>query len=462
MRIPSLFLTALLLLPLGASAGQDKPAGHARQAFDQWLAAHNSGADADLQAFNQKYDKENDYRWFVDFRESIGHLKLLEVRADTPRRVDALVLSEWGNAMLASIIFKDDAGFTFDEMRFENVPTPEAFKPEPMAWTALVQDAGRRLDALQAQGKLSGSFLMSCRGQPDFEWHGGLADREASLPVTGATRFRMASLGKMFTAVAILQLADAGRLSLDDPLSRHLPDYPNQAVARAVTLRHLLTHTAGTGDVFDDAFPKISASLKTHRDHWGAFASKPLEFKPGTRERYSNYGYILLGAVIEAVSGEDYYDYVQRHIFTVAGMTSTGSEPETVAIPDRALAYTQTEGRWTRETSRLPWRGTAAGGGYTTTRDLARFATALQEGRLLSAESLAAATRAQNLKGWYGYGFMVSGDGRDRQFGHEGGAPGMNGILNVRPAQGCTVVGLSNFDPNSMANVVNFATRRLP
>ena len=115
-----------------------------------------------------------------------------------------------------------------------------------------------------------------------------------------------------------------------------------------------------------------------------------------------------------------------------------------------------------RETATLPWRGTAAGGGYTTARDLVKFATALQGAKLISAESLAAATRPQNHKGWYGYGFMVSGDGHDRQYGHEGGAPGMNGILNVRPAQGCTVVGLSNFDPSTMANVVNFVTWRLP
>lgn len=427
-----------------------------------WLAAHNSGESSELQAFNDRYDKENDYKWYVDFRESVGQLQLLEVKSDTPTRVDALVLSEWGNAMLASIIFEDDDDFAFDQMRFESVPTPDAFKPDPMAWEILVQEATRRLNGLEAEGKLSGGFLMSCKGQQDFEWYGGLADREASIPVSAATRFRMASLGKMFTAVAILQLADAGRLSLDDPLSRHLPEYPNQTVARAITLRQLLNHTSGTGNVFNDEFPKISASLKTHKDYWRAFASEALEFDPGTKEGYSNYGYILLGSVIEAVSGQSYYDYVEQHIFHPAGMTSTGAEPETASIPDRANAYTEIEGKWVRETAMLPWRGTAAGGGYTTSRDLVKFATALQEGMLISAESLGAATRPQNLKGWYGYGFMVSGDGHDRQFGHEGGAPGMNGILNVRPAQGCTVVGLSNFDPNSMANVVNFVTRRLP
>lgn len=457
-----LFLAALLLIPLTSGAEQKAPAGYAKEAFDMWLAAHNSGEPSKLEAFNTRYDKGGDYKWYVNFRQSAGQLQLLEVRTDTPTRVDALVIDEWSNAMLASIIFEDDDEFAFDQMRFEGVPTPDVFKPAPMEWADLVQEAMRRLDGLEAEDKLSGSFLMSCKGQPDFEWGGGLADRDASTPVSAATRFRMASLGKMFTAVAILQLADAERLSLDDPLSRHLPEYPNQAVAGAITLRQLLNHTSGTGNVFNDDFPKISESLKTHKDYWGAFASKALEFDPGTEEGYSNYGYILLGSVIEAVSGESYYDYVEQHIFRPAGMTSTGAEPETTAIPDRANAYTEIEGKWVQETARLPWRGTAAGGGYTTPRDLVKFATALQEGKLISEDSLAAATRSQNIKGWYGYGFMVSGEGRDRQYGHEGGAPGMNGILNVRPAQGCTVVGLSNFDPNSMANVVNFMTRRLP
>lgn len=158
--------------------------------------------------------------------------------------------------------------------------------------------------------------------------------------------------------------------------------------------------------------------------------------------------------MIEAASGQSYYDYVEQHIFRPAGMKSTGAEPEAASVPERANAYTQIDGKWVRETARLPWRGTAAGGGYTTAHDLLRFASALQGGQLVSPESLAAATEPQNLKGWYGYGFMVSGDDQDRQYGHEGGAPGMNGILNVRPAQGCMVAGLSNLDPSTMANVV--------
>lgn len=440
--------------PVAADAGQE--------AFNLWLVAHNANDRALFEAFNKKYQYPADPQIDIDFRESVGRLEFIEFRRSSATGVEALVISEWGNALLARIGLAADDPLQMESMEFENVPTPAEHRPAPMPLDALEAEAKRRLDALAAQDKVSGSVLLARDGQPVFEWHGGMADREAAVPVTAATQFRMASLGKMFTAVAILQLAEAGKLSLDDRLSKHLPDYPNKTVADAVTLRQLLTHTAGTGNIFDDEFPKISDTLRTHRDYWGAFAAAPLDFEAGSQEQYSNYGYLLLGSVIEAVSGQSYYDYVDGHIHRPAGMTATGSEPESVSVPRRAHAYTRTEGEWTRETRTLPWRGMAAGGSYTTAGDLMRFATALQDGTLLSAESLQAATRPQNLKGWYGYGFMVSGDGDRRQFGHEGGAPGSNAILNVRPATGYTVVGLGNFDPSTLANIVNFVTHRLP
>lgn len=457
------FLLVPLLLVSSSLFAAPKPSTEsAKDVFDQWLAAHNSADRTQLEAFTNRYDEKPDADWLVGFSESTGSLQLLEVRTDTPTKVDVLVLSEWGNAMVATIELKPGVAPKISNMQFEGVPTPEAYKPAAMEWDALVREARRRLDVLEAQDKLSGSFLMSCAGKPAFEWNGGLADREASIPVSSTSRFRMGSLGKMFTAIAILQLADAGRLSLDDTLARHLPDYPNQAVARAITLRQLLNHTGGTGNVFNDDFPKVSASLKTHRDYWKAFASTPLEFQPGTQELYSNTGYLLLGSVVEAVSGQSYYDYVQEHIFGPAGMTFTGAEPEAVPVTGLTHIYARTDGKWVRETATLPWRGTAAGGAYTTTHDMLKFATALQRGKFMSAKSLAAATMAQNLKGWYGYGFMVSGEGRQRQFGHEGGAPGNHAVLKVLPQQGCTIVGLSNFDPGAMGSVASFVTGRLP
>lgn len=466
MTLAKLLLTALLTLPCVAVAvavAEPKAASsHTEQAFDAWLSAHNSGDRKQLEAFNTKYKVTNDVQIDLDFRESMGSFRLVEVKSATPNFIEALVVSEWGNALLARLTFDPKDTFDLTDMEFEGVPTPDAFKLKPLPLDELAADTKRRLDALAAEQKLSGSFLIARDGQPVFKWAGGFADREAAAPITPQTRFRMASLGKMITAVAILQLAEDGRLSLDDRLSRHLPDYPNQDAARKVTLRQLLNHTSGMGEIFVEDFPKISGSLKTHRDYWGKFAATPLEFEPGTKDRYSNYGYILLGSVVEAVSGQSYYDYVDQHIYRSAGMTSTGALPESEPVPDRAHAYTKVDGKWSRETALLPWRGTAAGGGYTTARDLMKFATALMDGTLLSPDSLDSATRPQNQKAWYGYGFMTSGEGDERQFGHEGGAPGMNAVLNVRPAKGYVVVGLSNLDPATMGTMVNFATRRLP
>ncbi|WP_225540692.1 serine hydrolase domain-containing protein [Xanthomonas sp. XNM01] len=452
----------VLMISFGARAGTDLPSAPARQVFDRWLAAHNAGERELLAAFNAAYGVTTDVEDDLEFRESFGRLQLAEVRAETPTGITVVLVSEWGRALLATIGIEQAKVLRLSGMRFEGVPMPEAFRPRPMPMDALVEEARRRLDALAAEDRLSGSFLLAHAGRPLFAWHGGLADREASVPVSAETRFRFASLGKMFTAVAVLQLVEAGRLELDAPLSTYLPDYPNRAVADAVTLRHLLSHTGGTGEVFDARFSAISSTLRTHRDYWPVYAPAPLAFAPGSDDGYSNYGYILLGSVIEAVSGQSYYDYVAHHIFDPAGMGATGAEPESVEVPGRAHAYTRVDGRWVRETASLPWRGTAAGGGYTTAGDLMRFAAALADGRLLSEASLRMATQPQNTKGWYGFGFLVGGDGAQRQYGHEGGAPGANAVLNVRPATGHVVIGLSNQDPATMEQTVNFITQRLP
>lgn len=295
-----------------------------------------------------------------------------------------------------------------------------------------------------------------------MNWHGGAADRLHGLAIDEATRFRLGSLNKMFTAVAILQLQEAGRLSLDDRIGVHLDNYPNQEVANTVSIRQLLNHTSGLGDIFGEEFERRSQSIRTLSDYWNLASAAPLGSPPGSEDGYSNYGYILLGSIIEAVSGQSYYDYVDEHIHRVAGMDSTGSEPESTPMRGRALAYSKVDGKWVHETRTLPWCGTSAGGGYSTVGDLVKFAQALRGGKLISHASLALATSPQNNKGWYGYGFMVSGQGAERQYGHEGGAPGANAVLVVLPAAGYVVVGLSNVDPGAMENAVNFIVHRLP
>lgn len=267
-------------------------------------------------------------------------------------------------------------------------------------------------------------------------------------------------MNKMFTAVATLQLVEAGKLALDDPIGKHLPDYPNKDVASKVTVRHLLTHTGGTGDIFGPEFDQNRLTLREHSDYVKLYGARGLTHEPGAQFDYSNYGFVLLGALIEKVSGASYYDYVRSKIFQPAGMTSTDSLPETEDVPGRAVGYMRPGDAWEPNTERLPWRGTSAGGGYSTASDLLRFVQALESGKLISKEMLAEATRSQQDR--YGYGFGVQGKGPLRIYGHSGGAPGMNGDLRVFPQLGYVVVGLSNLDPPAATHMVEFFTQRMP
>jgi D-alanyl-D-alanine carboxypeptidase len=311
--------------------------------------------------------------------------------------------------------------------------------------------------------EFAGAVLVARDGKVLLQGAWGRADRTAGTANTPATRFRIGSMNKMFTAVATLQLVEAHKLALDDPIGNHLPNYPNKQMATNVTVRHLLTHTGGTGDIFGPTFDQHRLQLREHRDYLKMYGSRGLTQEPGARFEYSNYGFVLLGTLIEQVSGMSYYDYVDEHVFRPAGMTSTGSLPESTHVPDRAVGYmraSRTGGAWMPNTDTLPWRGTAAGGGYSTVGDLLRFAQALRAGRLISKATLAEATRPHQQQ--YGYGFGVQGEGRLRSYGHGGGAPGMNGELRVFPRLGYVVVSLSNLDPPAASELVEFFTLRMP
>lgn len=310
--------------------------------------------------------------------------------------------------------------------------------------------------------EFSGAVLVARHGKVLFQAAWGRADRTSGMANKPATRFRIGSMNKMFTAVATLQLVEAHKLALDDPIGKHLPDYPNKEVAAKVTVRHLLTHTGGTGDIFGPEFEEHRLTLREHRDYLKLYGSRGLTHEPGARFEYSNYGFVLLGALIERVSGVSYDDYVRDHVFRRAGMRSTGSLPEAVDVPNRAVGYMRASpgGAWAPNTDTLPWRGTAAGGGYSTVGDLLRFAQALSSGRLISKATLAEATRPHQQQ--YGYGFEVRGQGRLGSYGHGGGAPGMNGELRVFPQLGYVVVSLSNLDPPSASELVEFFALRMP
>ena len=266
------------------------------------------------------------------------------------------------------------------------------------------------------------------------------------------------------TAGSDEKLELATRLGADATINHATAD-----IAAEVTINHLLTHSGGTGDIFAPEYFAKRLEVKDPKDYVALFGARPPRFAPGERQEYSNYGFMLLGRIIEVVSGQSYDDYIAAHIFAPAHMTATGNQPETVVLPRRAIGYMGSGSRLKLAADTLPWRGTPAGGGYSTAGDLARFVDALMTHRLLDA----AHTKLLTTGGHAGpdgkllrYDFGApSGDGR-RYYGHNGGAPGMNGELRIFPAEpghaAATIVVLANRDPPAATAVANFISDRLP
>ena len=337
-----------------------------------------------------------------------------------------------------------------------------------LSWSAAPSLAAldEELSRRAADGSFAGAVSITQGGALLLSAARGDADRERKVPNTPDTKFRFGSMGKMFTAVAIAQLAQAGKLSFDDPLGKFLADYPNAQVAK-VTLHQLLTHTGGTGDIFGPEFMAKRGQLKTLRDYVALYGARAPEFPPGSRHQYSNYGFILLGRVIEEVSGKSYDRYVREHIFLPAGMTSTDNQPESANVSGLAVPYSSDPAGALRSAAdTLPWCGTSAGGGYSTVRDLQKFAGALLAHRLLDEAHTAllltgkVETPRRGLRYAYGFEDAQLPNGLHR-VGHGGGAPGMNGVLAIYPEEGFVVVVLANRDPPAAMAIDRFIADRI-
>ncbi len=454
---------ALLLLCLTTAAWGQPTTHAARAVFEQWLAAFNPRDSAAIEAFIQKYKRQNTLQDQLDLRESVGRLEVLEVATPSESKATVLVRgSESDNALLVTLAVDPTDPARIVVFQLEGTEVPERFRIPRLSLSDTLAQARSRIASMQAADKLAGVVLVAQGDRVLFSWAGGEADRRAGTPIGANTRFRLASVGKMFTAVAVLQLVEARKLGLDDPVGKYIKSPALAVASRKITIRQLLNHTSGLGNVFDDDFQKNSGKLRTLGHYVNLYGKQPLAFEPGTQEKYSNFGYILLGAAIESASGSDYYEYVRQRVLVPAGMGRTGFEPEGRRVTDLARPYTKETEGWVDAGKSLPWRGTPAGGGYSTAGDLLSFSRALQAARLLSPKMRDIATTGQNLKGWYGFGFMVNGRGSEARYGHEGGAPGMNAAFFVYPIQDCTVIGLGNLDPSSIEQIVNFIGNRLP
>ena len=462
MRVPALLLSCFLsCLAFVAPAQQPAAETPATKVMHAWLAAFNSGDLAQFKAFDEAYQPKRPMAEMIDFRSRVGGFTLMRIEKSDATSVTALV-KEKGSDNIARI----ELAVTADDpprmlgAKLQLIPPPPDLAVPRLSEAEALAVLSKEIDAATREDQFSGALLVARNGKVLFEKTAGRADRERNVPVTADTQFRIGSMNKMFTAVAAMQLIEAGKLSLDGTVGKYLPDYPNKEIAGKVTIRQLLTHKGGTGDIFGPEFEKNRLTLKAPADYLKLYGDRAPAYEPGSSFRYSNYGFVLLGAIVERVSGMSYYDYVQKNVFAPAGMTATGSLPESEIVAKRAAGYMKREGKWISNADTLPWRASPAGGGYSTLGDLLRFAEALQSGKLVSKSMLAEATRVQADR--YGFGLGIQGEGAWQSFGHGGGAPGMNGDLRIIPRQGYVVVALSNLDPPAASRWVDFLVARLP
>ena len=340
-------------------------------------------------------------------------------------------------------------------------PTQTTNVPPEGSLSLEIEDIRESLGSLAADGQLSGSVLIAHYGEPVLDAAYGLADRDARFPNQVDTKFNLGSMDKMFTAISILQLVEQGRLSLDDRVADHLPDYANREVAQAITIHQLLTHTSGMGNYFDSPlYGQIYNQIRSVADYLPLFIDTPLRFEPGDRFSYSNSGYIVLGLVIEAVTGHSYYDYVRENIFEPSGMTNSAAYELDAGTPNLAIGYTylDEEGNETDQISdnsfAMPMRGGSAGGGFSTAPDMNAFSNALLSHQLLSPEMTNLLLEGKvdlNEEVKCAYGFFDRTVQGHRSVGHGGGFPGICSMLAIYPDLGYTTVILTNSDQDCLA-----------
>lgn len=384
---------------------------------------------------------------FMDWQRR-GDMQVIEVLENQPHRIDVITeQATTGERWMLGVQVEADDPHRIERMMVGRAPMPtleDALSDREITerWLAYVEElAGRDL--------FSGAVLIARNGERLGHGAWGLANRDFDAPNTVETRFNLGSMNKTWTAVAIAQLVEAGKLAFDDPLAKFV-DYPSAEAASKIRIEHLLTHTSGLGSYFTEDYDRTARkNMRSVDDFLALSADQAPAFEPGTDWQYSNTGMMVLGKVIEVVSGQDYFDYIRQHVLDPAGMDRSGCFELDRVNDNLAVGYAE---RWSRDGSEVVnnvfdhvVRGGPAGGCYSTVGDLFRFATALNDGTLVSPAMAETLTTGKPEVGSpdYGYGFGIH-PGR-ALYGHSGGFIGISANLDITvdPA-GWVVVVLAN------------------
>jgi CubicO group peptidase (beta-lactamase class C family) len=467
----------------------------------EWLAIVESGKPNEIERFvasrfsaAARKNQPNAAAYFRKLHEQSGGLQILSVTPPAGENPMYLtVKAKRGNYFASVIIGRDRAesdrlagiGVTrADDPGRERLSANGKALSEAEIIAVVRQEVGRRA----ADRRFSGVVLIARDDEILFHRAYGFADREIKRANAFETKFHLASVGKIFTATAIAQLVNAGKLSFDDPVGRILPDFPNEEVKR-VTIHQLLTHSAGMGSFFESPGLERGRVYRTATEEISVYKDEKLFFAPGSAWRYSNAGYSLLGAIVERVTGKTYLQYVRENIFAPLGMKDKADDEKPGKDSLHAVLYRQSEddplgleafrpvGNLTDGTA------TGFGGGYLSAESLFRFARAFSSEKLLGAETTRLMLEPKIKRSpttEQGYAMILRTSNGQKTFGHSGGGraavqviksrrklvfPVDSGMTDDVEIADYTIIVLTNTAPPSAdslaAEIVDFLTNQL-
>jgi uncharacterized protein (TIGR03067 family) len=381
--------------------------------------------------------------FLADAHNRLGDIEVEGVDVASPTEATATVRSKATEERVGLLVrVEPDAPHRIVGIGRRPPKAPEGQASRKLTEAQALTELETYLDKLAKADAFSGVVLLAKDGKPLLLKAYGEANKDFAAPNRTDTRFNLGSMNKMFTAVAVVQLVEKGKLSVDDPLSKFLPEFPTKDAAEKIRIKHLLTHTSGLGSYFNQKFQESSrARFRTVDQMLELAKDEKLQFEPGEKWSYSNTGFLVLGKVIEKVTGQDYYEYVRQNVYRPAGMTGTDCYELDRVNPNLAVGYQKEFGKngevtWHNNLFDHVIRGGPAGGGYSTAEDLLRFDRALRGGKLVGPQYVKMLLSAKpELKSPdYGFGFQV--DKQSGTAGHGGGFPGISSNLDIFMSDG--------------------------
>ncbi len=402
---------------------------------------------------------------FLNLRRQTGGVDFHSIRTYVPERKGETIVilkdrnfSSW---QAFTVRFDGSENYLIAGLGFNTARTPTNVKETSLSEAQFIQMINDLIQKLCEQDVFSGTLLIAKDDKLLLTHACGEASKSFHVPNNPETKFNLGSMNKMFTATAIVQLVEKGKLSYDDPIQKYVDEsWLPKDITSKITIHHLLTHTSGLGSYFNETYWKGSRELyRNVKDFKPLVQGEKPAFEPGTRYRYSNTGMLLLGVVIESVTGESYFDYIRKNIYEPAGMKNSDSYEMDYPVENLAIGYSpdwKSPYGWQNNLFKHVIKGGPAGGGFSTVGDLHRFALALLRAMLVSKESLGKMWKDYSGES-YGYGFGVVQGPSGKVVGHGGGFDGINSKLDIYLDRGYIVAVLSNYNQaaSPVANKIN-------